>query len=216
MADAALRNFTIILDRSIRQRMGCCALCWNSTVRWSSVSTPYRPAPSRHRKVDRAQDLSAGVALLRRLDYVAPMNQEHAFCLATEKLLGIAVPKRGTHPRALLRNRQAALAPAQHHHTGNGRRRPDAAAMGFEERENSWCSTSALPVLACTPIIFVSAACIRITARPGRRYLGVLRSVFEGVRRSRGVADRQPHFQTAQRRDWRGQARRCMAWDFPA
>ena len=25
-----------------------------------------------------------------RLDYVAPMNQEHAFCLAAEKLLGIA------------------------------------------------------------------------------------------------------------------------------
>jgi NADH-quinone oxidoreductase subunit D len=30
-----------------------------------------------------------------RLDYVAPMNQEHAFCLAAEKLLGIEVPKRG-------------------------------------------------------------------------------------------------------------------------
>ena len=30
-----------------------------------------------------------------RLDYVAPMNQEHAFCLAVEKLLGLEVPKRG-------------------------------------------------------------------------------------------------------------------------
>jgi NADH-quinone oxidoreductase subunit D len=30
-----------------------------------------------------------------RLDYVAPMNQEHAFCLATEKLLGITIPRRG-------------------------------------------------------------------------------------------------------------------------
>ena len=30
-----------------------------------------------------------------RLDYVAPMNQEHAFALAVEKLLGISVPKRG-------------------------------------------------------------------------------------------------------------------------
>ena len=28
-----------------------------------------------------------------RLDYVAPMNQEHAFCLAAEKLLGLAVPQ---------------------------------------------------------------------------------------------------------------------------
>ncbi|MBY0613600.1 MAG: NADH-quinone oxidoreductase subunit D [Beijerinckiaceae bacterium] len=36
-----------------------------------------------------------------RLDYVAPMNQEHAFCLAVEKLLGIAVPKRGQLIRVL-------------------------------------------------------------------------------------------------------------------
>ncbi len=36
-----------------------------------------------------------------RLDYVAPMNQEHAFCLATEKLLAIAVPKRGQLIRVL-------------------------------------------------------------------------------------------------------------------
>jgi NADH-quinone oxidoreductase subunit D len=28
-----------------------------------------------------------------RLDYVAPMNQEHAFALAVEKLLGITVPR---------------------------------------------------------------------------------------------------------------------------
>ena len=36
-----------------------------------------------------------------RLDYVAPMNQEHAFCLATEKLLGIEVPRRGQLIRVL-------------------------------------------------------------------------------------------------------------------
>jgi len=36
-----------------------------------------------------------------RLDYVAPMNQEHAFALATEKLLGIEVPKRGQYIRVL-------------------------------------------------------------------------------------------------------------------
>ena len=36
-----------------------------------------------------------------RLDYVAPMNQEHAFCLAVEKLLGIAVPKRAQLIRVL-------------------------------------------------------------------------------------------------------------------
>ncbi|TBW36938.1 NADH-quinone oxidoreductase subunit D [Siculibacillus lacustris] len=36
-----------------------------------------------------------------RLDYCAPMNQEHAFALAVEKLLGITVPKRGQLIRVL-------------------------------------------------------------------------------------------------------------------
>ena len=36
-----------------------------------------------------------------RLDYVAPMNQEHAFCLAIEKLLGISPPKRAQLIRVL-------------------------------------------------------------------------------------------------------------------
>ena len=36
-----------------------------------------------------------------RLDYVAPMNQEHAFALATEKLLGITPPKRAQYIRVL-------------------------------------------------------------------------------------------------------------------
>ncbi len=36
-----------------------------------------------------------------RLDYVAPMNQEHAFALAVEKLMGIKVPKRGQYIRVL-------------------------------------------------------------------------------------------------------------------
>ncbi len=36
-----------------------------------------------------------------RLDYVAPMNQEHAFALAVEKLLGIAPPPRGQYIRVL-------------------------------------------------------------------------------------------------------------------
>jgi len=36
-----------------------------------------------------------------RLDYVAPMNQEHAFCLAAEKLLGISIPRRAQLIRVL-------------------------------------------------------------------------------------------------------------------
>lgn len=36
-----------------------------------------------------------------RLDYVAPMNQEHAFALAIEKLLDVKVPERGQYIRVL-------------------------------------------------------------------------------------------------------------------
>ena len=41
------------------------------------------------------------VPYLDRLDYCSPMNQEHAFALATERLLGIEVPKRGQLIRVL-------------------------------------------------------------------------------------------------------------------
>ena len=36
-----------------------------------------------------------------RLDYVAPMNQEHAFALAVERMLGLEVPRRGQYIRVL-------------------------------------------------------------------------------------------------------------------
>ena len=36
-----------------------------------------------------------------RLDYVAPMNQEHAFALAIERLMKVEVPKRGQYIRVL-------------------------------------------------------------------------------------------------------------------
>ena len=36
-----------------------------------------------------------------RLDYVAPMNQEHAFALAIERLMNVEVPKRGQYIRVL-------------------------------------------------------------------------------------------------------------------
>jgi len=36
-----------------------------------------------------------------RLDYVAPMNQEHAWCLAIERLTGVEVPRRGQLIRVL-------------------------------------------------------------------------------------------------------------------
>jgi NADH-quinone oxidoreductase subunit D len=67
-----------------------------------------------------------------RLDYVAPMNQEHAWCLAVEKLLGVEVPRRGQLIRVLYSEIGRILnAPAERHHAGDGRGRADPAALGL-------------------------------------------------------------------------------------
>ncbi|MBX3515085.1 MAG: NADH-quinone oxidoreductase subunit D [Xanthobacteraceae bacterium] len=52
-------------------------------------------------KLIEAKTYLQAIPYFDRLDYVAPMNQEHAFCLAVEKLLGIEVPVRGQLIRVL-------------------------------------------------------------------------------------------------------------------
>ncbi|MDQ4118403.1 MAG: NADH-quinone oxidoreductase subunit D [Actinomycetota bacterium] len=43
-----------------------------------------------------------GVTFVTRADYLAPLFNEAAFCLATERLLGVEVPRRAEHVRVLL------------------------------------------------------------------------------------------------------------------
>ena len=52
-------------------------------------------------KLIEAKTYLQAIPYFDRLDYCAPMNQEHAFALATERLLGIEVPKRGQLIRVL-------------------------------------------------------------------------------------------------------------------
>ena len=71
-----------------------------------------------------------------RLDYVAPMNQEHAFALAVEKLLGCEVPLRGQYIRVLY----AEIGRIANHLLNLTTHAMDVGAMtpilwGFEERE---------------------------------------------------------------------------------
>ncbi len=71
-----------------------------------------------------------------RLDYVAPMNQEHAFALAVEKLLGCDVPLRGQYIRVLFSEISRILS----HLLNITTMALDVGAMtpllwGFEERE---------------------------------------------------------------------------------
>lgn len=73
---------------------------------------------------------------LDRLDYVAPMNQEHAYCLAVERLLGIEVPRRGQIIRVLYSEMGRIL----NHLMNVTTQAMDVGALtpplwGFEERE---------------------------------------------------------------------------------
>ena len=52
-------------------------------------------------KLMEARTYLQNVPYFDRLDYVAPMNQEHAFCLAVEKLAGIEVSRRASIIRVL-------------------------------------------------------------------------------------------------------------------
>src|ERR1700740_3360915 len=52
-------------------------------------------------KLMEARTYLQNIPYFDRLDYVAPMNQEHAFCLAIEKLLALDVPPRGQLIRVL-------------------------------------------------------------------------------------------------------------------
>ncbi|HEX8827764.1 MAG TPA: NADH-quinone oxidoreductase subunit D, partial [Xanthobacteraceae bacterium] len=71
-----------------------------------------------------------------RLDYVAPLSQEHAFCLAIERLLGIEVPKRAQIIRVLYHEISRLLS----HILNVTTQAMDVGALtpplwGFEERE---------------------------------------------------------------------------------
>lgn len=52
-------------------------------------------------KLIEAKTYTQAIPYFDRLDYVAPMNQENAFALAVEKLLGIEAPKRAQYIRVL-------------------------------------------------------------------------------------------------------------------
>ena len=52
-------------------------------------------------KLMEARTYMQNVPYFDRLDYVAPMNQEHAFCLAIEKLLNVQVPRRAQMKRSM-------------------------------------------------------------------------------------------------------------------
>ncbi|NTJ42089.1 NADH-quinone oxidoreductase subunit D [Agrobacterium larrymoorei] len=87
-------------------------------------------------KLIEAKTYLQAVPYFDRLDYVAPMNQEHAFALAVEKLLGLEIPMRGQ----LIRVLYSEIGRILSHIMNVTTQAMDVGAMtppvwGFEERE---------------------------------------------------------------------------------
>ena len=147
-----------------------------------------------------------------RLDYVAPMNQEHAFCLAAEKLLKLEVPRRAQLIRVLFCEIGRLLS----HLLNVTTQAMDVGALtpplwGFEEREKLMVFYERASGSRMHAAYFrVGGVHQDLPTAADRRHRGVLRSVPQGLRRPRRPAHRQPHLQAAQRRHRRGEAGRRL------
>ena len=87
-------------------------------------------------KLIEARPYAQNIGYFDRLDYVAPMNQEHAFVLAIEKLMGLDIPIRGR----LIRVLYSELGRILNHLLNVTTQAMDVGAFtpslwGFEERE---------------------------------------------------------------------------------
>jgi len=102
MAETAVRNFTINFGPQHPAAHGVLRLVLELDGEIVDRVDPHIGLLHRGtEKLIEAKTYLQAVPYFDRLDYVAPMNQEHAFCLAVEKLLGITVPKRAQLIRVL-------------------------------------------------------------------------------------------------------------------
>lgn len=102
MAEAAVRNFTINFGPQHPAAHGVLRLVLELDGEVVERVDPHIGLLHRGtEKLIEHKTYMQAVPYFDRLDYVAPMNQEHAFCLAIEKLLGLEVPKRGQLIRVL-------------------------------------------------------------------------------------------------------------------
>src|SRR5687768_12895143 len=102
MAEAALRNFTINFGPQHPAAHGVLRLVLELDGEVVARVDPHIGLLHRGtEKLMEAKTYLQAVPYLDRLDYVAPMNQEHAYALAVERLLKIEVPKRGQLIRVL-------------------------------------------------------------------------------------------------------------------
>ncbi|GGE44083.1 NADH-quinone oxidoreductase subunit D [Agaricicola taiwanensis] len=102
MAEAEIRNFSINFGPQHPAAHGVLRLVLDIDGEIVDRVDPHIGLLHRGtEKLIEAKTYLQAVPYFDRLDYVAPMNQEHAFALAVEKLLELEVPKRGQLIRVL-------------------------------------------------------------------------------------------------------------------
>ena len=137
MAEAATRNFTINFGPQHPAAHGVLRLVLELDGEVVERVDPHIGLLHRgtEKLIEQKTYLQA-IPYFDRLDYVAPINQEHAFCLAAEKLLGIEVPRRAQ----LIRVLYCEIGRLLSHQLNVTTQAMDVGALtpplwGFEERE---------------------------------------------------------------------------------
>ncbi len=200
MAEAEVRNFTINFGPVHPSAHGVLRLILELDGEIVERVDPHIGLLHRGtEKLIESKTYLQAVPYFDRLDYVAPMNQEHAFALAVEKLLGLEVPRRGQLIRVLYSEIGRLLA----HLMNVTTQAMDVGALtpplwGFEQREKLM-------------VFYERASGARMHAayfRPGgvhqdlpqdagRRYRYFLHDLPQGAGGYRQPADQQPHLQAA-------------------
>jgi NADH-quinone oxidoreductase subunit D len=137
MAESAVRNFTVNFGPQHPAAHGVLRLVLELDGEIVERVDPH--VGLLHRGTEKLIEYKTylqAVPYFDRLDYVSPMNQEHAFCLAVEKLLGVTVPRRGQ----LIRVLYAEIGRLLSHILNITTQALDVGALtpplwGFEERE---------------------------------------------------------------------------------
>ena len=102
MAEASLRNFTLNFGPQHPSAHGVLRLVLELDGEVVERADPHIGLLHRGtEKLIEHKTYMQAIPYFDRLDYVAPMNQEHAFCLAAERLIGVAVPRRAQLIRVL-------------------------------------------------------------------------------------------------------------------
>jgi hypothetical protein len=100
-AMAEIRNYTINFGPQHPAAHGVLRWFLSWMAKSSSGRSAYRPPSSWHRKARRDRTWVQSVPYMDRLDYVSMMCNEHAYCMAIERLLGLEVPLRAQYIRVL-------------------------------------------------------------------------------------------------------------------